>query len=218
MYHEISGRLSVQQEEHVDDRIGLEEEASSTSSVFCPTCHRPVAVNPNPNRGTSRHGLLRQLPASQNANYFEILSASLAPSPSNSRPPTPVLSDRNDDLADAMCTGYYARFFEEERELGRGQRGSVHLCQHILHGNRLARYAIKKISVGASSASLLATLKEVKHLESLRHANISSYHHSWLEMHAGSDFGPAVPTLFLLLEFANGGRQVHHNASSLSTY
>lgn len=98
------------------------------------------------------------------------------------------------------------RFFKEERQLGRGQRGGVFLCQHVLHGNELSQYAVKKISVGASAKSLLATLKEVKYLESLRHANIISYHHSWLEMYAHSRLGPVVPTLFLLLEFANGGR------------
>lgn len=87
----------------------------------------------------------------------------------------------------------------QETAQGRGQRGNVYLCRHILHGNELGHYALKKIAVGASSSSLLATLKEVKHLEKLRHPNVVAYHHAWLEHDAVSQTAPRVPTLFLLM-------------------
>ncbi|KAJ1932934.1 putative serine/threonine-protein kinase iks1, partial [Linderina macrospora] len=48
-------------------------------------------------------------------------------------------------------------------------------------------------------------LREVKLLESLRHPNVVEYKHSWLEMHQLTSFGPKVPCLFILMEYANGG-------------
>ncbi|KAJ1755473.1 putative serine/threonine-protein kinase iks1, partial [Coemansia sp. RSA 1824] len=48
-------------------------------------------------------------------------------------------------------------------------------------------------------------LREVKLLESLRHPNVVEYKHSWLEMHQMTMFGPKVPCLFILMEYANGG-------------
>lgn len=46
--------------------------------------------------------------------------------------------------------GYYERFFVEVSKLGRGFRGSVFLCQHLLDGIALSEYAVKKIPVGES--------------------------------------------------------------------
>ncbi|CAG8733700.1 16705_t:CDS:2, partial [Cetraspora pellucida] len=43
--------------------------------------------------------------------------------------------------------GYYERFFIEERKLGRGSRGSVFLCKHVLDNVHLGEYAIKKVAV-----------------------------------------------------------------------
>ena len=56
-------------------------------------------------------------------------------------------------------------------------------------------FAVKKIAVGHSHEYLLRILKEVKLLETLRHPNIISYHHSWLETTRFSSFGPSIPTL-----------------------
>lgn len=44
-------------------------------------------------------------------------------------------------------------------------------------------------------------------LESASHPNIIAYHHAWLETSAPtqSRFVPRVPTLHILMEFANGG-------------
>jgi len=91
--------------------------------------------------------------------------------------------------------------------------------QHVLDGNRLGtlrchplapsagmnlyflgRFAVKKIAVGESHTYLVDTLREVRLLEELRHPNIVTYHHSWLETAQFSSFGPKVPTLLYVLK------------------
>lgn len=57
------------------------------------------------------------------------------------------------------------------------------------------RFAVKKIAVGESHAYLVDILREVRLLEALRHPNIITYHHSWLETTQFSSFGPRVPAL-----------------------
>ncbi|RKP13747.1 kinase-like domain-containing protein, partial [Piptocephalis cylindrospora] len=101
--------------------------------------------------------------------------------------------------------GYYARFFREERMLGRGYRGSVFLCQHILDSVPLGQYAIKKVAIGDNHTWLARMLREIDLLERLRHRHVIEYKHVWIESHQLSRFVPAVPCLFILMEFANGG-------------
>lgn len=48
----------------------------------------------------------------------------------------------------AINQGYYSKFFIELRKLGRGFRGSVYLCEHILDGVKLGKYAVKKVAIG----------------------------------------------------------------------
>ena len=105
----------------------------------------------------------------------------------------------------AFNQGYYGRFFRQGRRLGRGARGTVFLTQHVLENEALGEYAIKKIPVGDDVAWLVRFLREVHVLESLKHPNIICYKHAWLEVHQPSPFSPAVPALFILMEFANGG-------------
>ncbi|TPX33498.1 hypothetical protein SmJEL517_g03649 [Synchytrium microbalum] len=105
----------------------------------------------------------------------------------------------------SFIDGYYTRFFVEERRLGRGYRGSVFGCQHVLDGVTLGEYAIKKIPVGDSHNWLVRMLKEVNLLEKLKHPNIINYKHAWLENHRLTVFAPEVPYLFILMERANGG-------------
>ncbi|KAI9227881.1 MAG: kinase-like domain-containing protein [Piptocephalis tieghemiana] len=101
--------------------------------------------------------------------------------------------------------GYYARFFKEERPLGRGYRGSVFLCQHILDSVPLGQYAIKKVAIGDNHIWLVRMLREIDLLERLRHRHVIEYKHVWIEAHQLSRFAPEVPCLFILMEFANGG-------------
>jgi serine/threonine protein kinase len=51
----------------------------------------------------------------------------------------------------------------------------------------------------------MKTLREIRTLERVHHQNIVSYKHSWIEMCKISDFGPSVPCLFLLMEYADCG-------------
>ncbi|KAF9350987.1 putative serine/threonine-protein kinase iks1 [Mortierella sp. AD094] len=106
---------------------------------------------------------------------------------------------------DALNQGYYERFFMEQKKLGRGYRGSVFLCQHVLDGIHLSEYAIKKVAVGDNHDWLVQMLREVHLLERLHHPNIVSYKHAWLENHQLHKFGPEVTCLFILMECANGG-------------
>ncbi|KAF9341970.1 putative serine/threonine-protein kinase iks1 [Linnemannia elongata] len=106
---------------------------------------------------------------------------------------------------DALNQGYYERFFVEQMKLGRGYRGSVFLCQHILDGIHLGEYAIKKVAVGDNHDWLVQMLREVHLLERLHHPNIVAYKHAWLENHQLHKFGPEVTCLFILMECANGG-------------
>ncbi|KAF9162382.1 putative serine/threonine-protein kinase iks1 [Actinomortierella ambigua] len=106
---------------------------------------------------------------------------------------------------DALNQGYYERFFVEQVKLGKGFRGSVFLCQHILDGVFLGEYAIKKVAIGDNHDWLVQMLREVHLLERLHHPNIISYKHAWLENHRLTKFGPEVACLFILMECANGG-------------
>jgi serine/threonine protein kinase len=77
--------------------------------------------------------------------------------------------------------------------------------KHVLDGVKLGQYAVKKVAIGNNHPWLVRMLREVHLLERLRHPNIVSYKHSWLEYHRFSAFGPKVPCLYILMECANGG-------------
>lgn len=100
----------------------------------------------------------------------------------------------------SFIRGYYDCFFKEIRLLGRGAFGSVYLSVHNLDNLAVATYAVKKIPVGDSRYWLSKALKEVRVLERLRHPNVISYYHSWLEKSKTTDFGPEVLCLYVLME------------------
>eukprot|EP00741_Cyanophora_paradoxa_P017115 tig00020960_g16528.t1 len=142
--------------------------------------------------------------------YFSLLGATVsAEDPSSSdneanaapQPPPKPAGLRSDYLN----SGYYARFFEEERKIGSGGFGAVYLARHVLHGISLGQYAVKKVPVGDNHAWFVKVLMEVRALESLHHPNVVGYKHSWLETSRTADFGPEVPCLFILMDYANGG-------------
>ena len=110
------------------------------------------------------------------------------------------------NLSDSSINqGYYRRFFVEDDKLGRGSGGSVFKCQHVLDGIELGVYAVKKVPVGDDHGWLNRMLREVHILENLRHPNIIEYKHAWLEYHKLTQFGPAIPCLFILMQLAEGG-------------
>eukprot|EP00469_Lotharella_globosa_P006468 CAMPEP_0167778194 /NCGR_PEP_ID=MMETSP0111_2-20121227/4120_1 /TAXON_ID=91324 /ORGANISM="Lotharella globosa, Strain CCCM811" /LENGTH=530 /DNA_ID=CAMNT_0007668475 /DNA_START=108 /DNA_END=1697 /DNA_ORIENTATION=+ len=111
---------------------------------------------------------------------------------------------------EAFNDGYYKRFFDEKKELGRGSFGSVYMCHHKLQGVVLGSFAVKKIPVGDSTTWCLKILQEVTILQTLQHPNITSYKHSWIEHHKESAFTLEVPTLFVLMEYADRGNLASH--------
>lgn len=199
----------------------------------CPLCRRPYSQGSFQRRASPPIIPLPPLESGVNehisSNYFRLLSESLQPSPevtpAPSRPGTPTFPEISSTLDDSsFLEGYYHRFFNEITHLGKGSNGSVFLCQHVLNGNPLGYFACKKIAVSAltndsrvrvtkqtsfcqvgnSSLALVKALKEINHLESLRHPNIVSIHHVWLET-VSLSVGPPVPCLFALMDYANGG-------------
>eukprot|EP01132_Coremiostelium_polycephalum_P007398 gene7398-9093_t len=105
-----------------------------------------------------------------------------------------------------LNAGYYKKFFKEHIKIGSGGFGAVFLCKHLINGIDLGEFAVKKVPVGENVPWLYRVLKEVKALETLqKHQNIINYKHSWLEYDQPADFGPSVPCLYILMEFANSG-------------
>lgn len=184
----------------------------------CPYCSRPLDDDKPP---LQFNGFTEAPEMSRASNYFQLLEIA---NETSSRPSSGLKRSRlgggarpdgagssfskRDGPAfsvESMAEGYFSAFFKEEYRLGMGANGSVFLCQHVLDGNPLGHFAVKKVAVGQSHKYLLQILKEVKLLEKLRHPNIITYHHAWLESYQFSSFGPRVPTLFILMQWAEGG-------------
>lgn len=126
-------------------------------------------------------------------DYFKLLAVA---NETASRPSTPPMRADDDQREHSgMAQGYFDAFFRVEKRLGMGASGAVFLVQHVIDGNELGRFAVKRIAVGTSHAYLLDILREVRLLETLRHDNIVTYHHAWLESYRWSTFQPPVPTL-----------------------
>lgn len=196
------------------------------ASRHCPYCHRTIPTEMHAAQDVDvddvEHGTVEDdeftwRPRSRASNYFQLLETA---NETMSRPATPQRtipahedSSRSTDSsnggrafrADNMAEGYFKAFFREEGRLGMGANGTVYLCQHVLDGNSLGHFAVKKIAVGQSHSYLLNILREVRLLEQLHHPNIVTYHHAWMETCQFSTFGPHVPTLHVLMQWAEGG-------------
>ncbi|RPD65593.1 kinase-like protein [Lentinus tigrinus ALCF2SS1-7] len=215
---------------HVSDQVVLYNPTSHALSIQthsrspspslarharCPYCHRSLT----PNGGRRRHeeDVLDddiedehiQRVSSRAANYFQLLEianeSSRPSSPTSAGTSSGSSAGPNAFRADNMAEGYFKAFFQEVCRLGMGANGSVFLCQHVLDGNPLGYFAVKKVAVGQSHSYLLNTLREVRLLEKLRHPNIVTFHHAWLESSQFSSFGPRIPTLHILMQWAEGG-------------
>ncbi|KAJ8589502.1 kinase-like protein [Rhizopogon salebrosus TDB-379] len=172
----------------------------------CPYCHRPLPA------GFDGHVENIQIRSdsgshSRASNYFQLLAAANQTSSRPSSPPLTSGSETHHGVfpRETMAEGYFKAFFQEEYRLGMGANGSVYLCQHVLDGQPLGHFAVKKIAVGESHSYLVNILREIRLLESLHHRNIVTYHHAWLESYQFSAFGPKVPTLHVLMQWAEGG-------------
>eukprot|EP01135_Chromosphaera_perkinsii_P012106 Nk52_evm44s2579 gene=Nk52_evmTU44s2579 len=108
----------------------------------------------------------------------------------------------NEDL---FNDGYYERFFVEDKKLGSGFRGQVYLCKHVLEGVLLGTFAVKKVPVGNDRSLLVKMLAEVHTLSGLHHPNVLEYKHAWIAHHQPALFGPKIPCLFILTEYAGWG-------------
>ncbi|KAF8495035.1 kinase-like domain-containing protein [Gautieria morchelliformis] len=197
LYNPTSHALSIRER-------ALSELKPKPRPFFCPYCERAYdnEVKEESVRCSNEHSESRE---SRAHNYFQLLAVSNE----SSRPATPFSStpptETSGIASNTMAEGYFSAFFKEEHRLGMGANGSVFLCRHVLDGNFLGRFAVKKIAVGESHGYLLNALREVRLLETLQHPNIITYHHAWLETTRFSSFGPAVPTLFVLMQWAEGG-------------
>ena len=174
---------------------------SPAHSHVCPVCQRPwekdffssSSMHTSSGWANNENDLVHVAP-----HYFRLLSQVplLGTTHSNVSSP-PVCEEVNE--------GYYERFFVEIRQLGRGSRGTVYLCQHVLNGHGLGMYAVKKVPVGNHDDTLCQSLGEVHLMEELIHPNVIHYKHAWVEMSQASPFTPRVPTLHVLMMAANGG-------------
>ncbi|KAG8996939.1 putative serine/threonine-protein kinase iks1 [Tulasnella sp. JGI-2019a] len=171
----------------------------------CPYCHRPLDDLPQDRHDEQEYEQFEG--HSRVTDYFHLLAAVNE----SSRPTSPNgnSSDRmrggSSSFDASMAQGYFEAFFREVRRIGMGANGTVWLCEHVLDGNVLGQYAVKKIAVGQSHDYLMKTLQEVRLLEALRHPNIITYHHSWLEPCQFSPMAAPIPTLFVLMQWAEGG-------------
>ena len=113
---------------------------------------------------------------------------------------TAAIAQLHSIAAGLLNTGYYARFFREERKLGSGSFGAVYLCTHLMDEIELGVFAVKKLALGDDAKRLRQVVREVKALEKLRHMNVIDYKHSWLEIDRHSELCPYVPFLYILME------------------
>ncbi|KAH7907633.1 kinase-like protein [Hygrophoropsis aurantiaca] len=224
LYNPTSHALSVAK----SSNTSLPQRLGAVTSP-CPYCHRPLPREFEPGLDEEYDGRRRRSGGSdasayvddaeshsRAANYFQLLAIANETSSRPSSPPPLTGYDSGSGSGsgtarqgafprEAMAEGYFKAFFQEEYKLGMGANGSVFLCQHVLDANPLGHFAVKKIAVGESHSYLLAILREVRLLETLRHRNIVTYHHAWLESCQFSAFGPKVPTLHVLMQWAEGG-------------
>ncbi|EJT99172.1 kinase-like protein [Dacryopinax primogenitus] len=186
LYNPLSHAVTISQLRDIDyDEVDLPE--------LCPVCRQPIP---------DKHAHSQEETPRRASNYFHLLAMT---NENYSRPGSPSPSGSRLFGDETLAEGYYETFFREERRLGMGANGTVFLCQHVLDGNPLGHFAVKKIAVGRSHSYLLQTLREVRLLETLRHPNIITYHHAWVESYQFSSFGERVPTLFVLMQFADAG-------------
>ncbi|GES78168.1 kinase-like domain-containing protein [Rhizophagus clarus] len=234
LYNTTNRRVSVRRLPPRDNPLSSQAQALTTSS-FClacgrtyePTNHMPSTLRPD----FMHRNYFRLLGNSESIqpetspiigqstfSTHTVSSHSFAESSTASSSIDPDFETHSNLSQNSFNQGYYERFFIEEKKLGRGFRGSVYLCKHVLDNVHLGEYAIKKVAVGDNHSWLVRMLREVHLLEKLHHPNIVDYKHAWLEYHQLTKFGPQVPCLFILMECANGGNLEEYIGERFSTF
>eukprot|EP01122_Echinamoeba_exundans_P007065 TRINITY_DN2097_c0_g1_i2.p1 TRINITY_DN2097_c0_g1~~TRINITY_DN2097_c0_g1_i2.p1 ORF type:complete len:678 (-),score=67.04 TRINITY_DN2097_c0_g1_i2:826-2772(-) len=124
------------------------------------------------------------------------------------RPPPSAFepSSSTSSAPESNSFSYYREYFVEQKRLGGGAFGSVYLVSHVVASHVLGLYAVKKMPAN-DARRLSQSLSEVMALQSIpQHKNITRYYHAWIEPEARiADFGPSIPCLFLLQEYASAG-------------
>ncbi|KAM0791014.1 hypothetical protein ACM66B_004313 [Microbotryomycetes sp. NB124-2] len=208
----------------VGPNVGLASSSAHSRSAVCPLCRQQVAHQAPRQRTLVPQGAAPALGTGSDAVHRAALLAAtrttesryfalLDEANSRSNTPTTTRDSHNNSqnaheqplLDETLNTGYLRSFFQELGTLGRGGSGSVVKVQHVMQGEKLGVYALKKVAVGDSTLSLLRILREVHLLESVQHTNIVTYHHAWVENSQQSPYSPSVPTLHILMQYANGG-------------
>ncbi|KAG6334995.1 hypothetical protein ID866_4096 [Astraeus odoratus] len=133
----------------------------------CPYCRRPLPLEfeLQDQDQDAEEIRARKGSYSRASNYFQLLAISNETSrPASPSSPSPLASGSSHSAfpREALAEGYFKKFFQEEYRLGMGANGSVYLCQHVLDGNPLGHFAVKKIAVGESHSYLLSILREVR--------------------------------------------------------
>lgn len=125
-------------------------------AATCPLCRRPFKSR-HAAYGYAQAPVYRPAPAAlpptKDGEYFSLLSEanSLANTPrttATSHPDEHTTGQQDQDeeplLDETLNTGYFDTFFRELELLGRGGGGSVLKVQHVMQGEKLGVYALKK--------------------------------------------------------------------------
>jgi serine/threonine protein kinase len=165
-------------------------------SVVCQTSQRSLVLyNPSLQqiRTVAQTGSSPVVPWTS-PRYFQILADLLRTTPGA----LPL------SLNDFLMNGYFERFFPHRRLIGNGGCGSVYQVEHTLAGITLAVYAVKVIPVGEFSwlSRVISEVKLLEKLSQMPHPLIQGYKHCWIEEWQTATFGPKIPCLFILMDFA----------------
>ncbi|TGZ83731.1 kinase-like protein [Ascodesmis nigricans] len=199
----------------------------------CPFCHRPMehrdhTAAGNPGRSGRRRSATPLADSGfVDEHYFRMLNSSvqndgaMSGGPSIGRHLPQLKPEDSAELSDASSTdelhppggiaasafspGYFNRFFQQTKVLGKGGKGVVLLVEHVLDGVHLGYFACKRVPVGNDHEWLKKVLIEVQLLQKLSHQNLVSYRHVWLENVQLTNFGPKVPCAFILQQYCNAG-------------
>ena len=159
------------------------KDVDTQNVVNCPTCHRPWHNAPRDQEEDGTNSASQ--PSFINHDYFRLLHQSLPGSAESSAPPSPrrrlvqpVRSGRTPTVrpppdaefvgtspappsqthgisATAFAPKYFERFFQFEKELGRGGRGVVLLVKHVLDGDAQGGH-VPEVAVAIGKCSTMA--------------------------------------------------------------